>query len=580
MDRPRSPRLSSGDWLLAIALCLLLSAGWVTLDWPNLTALRLPDTDDAMRLAQVRDWLGGQAFDDLTQYRLAPPDGVPMHWSRLGDLGPAAIIVAAGPLLGSARAELLAAILWPALLFLALLLLTARIARRAGGDSLVAIVVGALAYPAISLFTPGRIDHHGLQLLLVLAVVEALLRPASVRAGAVAGAASALSLAIGLETAPSIAVAMIVLFALWTLCGGAETHRIAGYGAALGIATAALLLLFRPRQWSAEWCDGFTPGSASAALIAAGVWLGLAASARWAPGWRHRLIAGGAAGVAGLGALAWLAPACLAGPYDPVDPLLAQVWLGNVGEARGLLEQSVGTIIAHLGIALVSIGATIRSIRRDLDRRTGWTILLAFQIASVALAFVQLRAIHVAAALAAPALSRMIADARSKGVWAVAAAWLASAGLVYQQAGAALRPVSAGGRPAAACTDAPTLAGLGRLPAGTLMAPIDLGAFAIGMTNHRAVAAPYHRNGRGNRAMYDFFLGEPDDARAIARLWLVDYVAICPGSFAEVPPALMSETSLARRLQRGEVPGWLSPVLLVDSDARLYRVLPQPATRR
>jgi len=40
-------------------------------------------TDDAMRLVQVRDWIGGQGWFDLFQYRLDPP-GTSMHlrWSR------------------------------------------------------------------------------------------------------------------------------------------------------------------------------------------------------------------------------------------------------------------------------------------------------------------------------------------------------------------------------------------------------------------------------------------------------------------------------------------------------------------
>ena len=43
-------------------------------------------TDDAMRLVEVRDLLAGQGWFDLTQYRLSPPGGVAMHWSRLVDV--------------------------------------------------------------------------------------------------------------------------------------------------------------------------------------------------------------------------------------------------------------------------------------------------------------------------------------------------------------------------------------------------------------------------------------------------------------------------------------------------------------
>src|ERR1700694_2453450 len=45
-------------------------------------------TDDAMRLVQFRDLLAGQGWFDLTQYRLSPPDGAAMHWSRLIDPPP------------------------------------------------------------------------------------------------------------------------------------------------------------------------------------------------------------------------------------------------------------------------------------------------------------------------------------------------------------------------------------------------------------------------------------------------------------------------------------------------------------
>ncbi|MBW7946896.1 MAG: hypothetical protein H3C60_10760, partial [Sphingomonadaceae bacterium] len=66
-------------WLLAaLALTLVNRA--------EIAALDLPDTDDAQRLMQVRDWLGGQAWGDVDQHRMNPPAGADMHWSRLVDL--------------------------------------------------------------------------------------------------------------------------------------------------------------------------------------------------------------------------------------------------------------------------------------------------------------------------------------------------------------------------------------------------------------------------------------------------------------------------------------------------------------
>src|SRR5215467_4071610 len=87
-DAPlRAPRLLVPVWLLTTA-ALALSFGFT----PIFDRLA---TDDAMRLVEVRDLLAGQSWFDLVQHRLAPPDGVNMHWSRLIDL-PIAVLIRAG----------------------------------------------------------------------------------------------------------------------------------------------------------------------------------------------------------------------------------------------------------------------------------------------------------------------------------------------------------------------------------------------------------------------------------------------------------------------------------------------------
>ena len=142
-------RTLRADALLALAIAVLLSISWGVADWARLRHMLLPDPDDMVRLAQVRDWLAGQASNDWTQYRMAPPAGSPMHWSRVNDFGIAVIILALTPMLGQHYAELTAALLYPGLLFACALLLSARIGRRlwgAGGGP-VAAVLTALAYP-------------------------------------------------------------------------------------------------------------------------------------------------------------------------------------------------------------------------------------------------------------------------------------------------------------------------------------------------------------------------------------------------------------------------------------------------
>src|SRR5476649_2246692 len=95
-------------WALFAGISLWLTHGPIQLD-----------TDSAMRLVQVRDLLHGQSWFDTVQHRMNTPYGLPMHWSRLVD-APLALLMLVS--------ETFARIAWPLLLFLAVLLLLARIA--------------------------------------------------------------------------------------------------------------------------------------------------------------------------------------------------------------------------------------------------------------------------------------------------------------------------------------------------------------------------------------------------------------------------------------------------------------------
>ena len=558
---------------LALFLAVLLTAGWTALAWADLSHLVLPDTDDMMRLAQIRDWLNGQPFDDMTQYRMGGLGGIAMHWSRLPDLVPALVMSLLTPAMGATRAELAALVFWPELLFFLHLLLAGRIATKLGEDKAagpIAVVIAALAYPAIGLFVPGRIDHHGMQIVLVEVMLLALLD----RRTFVAGLCAATSLLVGLETAPLVAAAMLALFLRWI----EERRGAVDFGAAfLAVALAGFLLL-RPRVWTTEWCDSFTPGLFALMLIASGAWLILGGLTSRLPDRRWRVGAGLLIGAVALAAGWAAAPRCFAGPYGAVDPLLARVWLGSVGEAGGILAQAPGTAIAYLGLAVAGLIAAIRFWRDEPDRRHAWLIPALLIGVSVALAFVQLRTAYAGAALAAPVLAHLVARARAKGIAPMALAWIVSAGLVWQGIGGLATRATAARESApvagAACTSDTTLKQFDEFEPGNVAAPIDMGAYIVGRTGLRVLAGPYHRNNRGNRAMYDFFLSDADAARYQASLWEVDYVAFCPDSFGEVPAAMIKPNSLLARLRAGDAPDWLSPIALIDSQANVWRVLP------
>src|SRR4030081_3770732 len=109
-------------------------------------------TDDAMRLVQVRDWIGGQGWFDVFQYRLDPP-GTSMHWSRVIDAPLAALILLLKPLLGMHSAEAVTLYFWPALLFAVALALIAAIAKQMSNNInplIAAVVLAVLSLPALA----------------------------------------------------------------------------------------------------------------------------------------------------------------------------------------------------------------------------------------------------------------------------------------------------------------------------------------------------------------------------------------------------------------------------------------------
>ena len=548
------------DLLIALALAVTLGLIWTWRDWANVAALRLPDTDDIMRLQQVRDLLAGQSWFDLTQHRLA--GGLPMHWTRLGDLGPALVIAVLAPLTGAHTATVAAVVAWPIALFAVALFLIARIARAVGGEALAgtAAIVAAIAYPATTIFTPGRIDHHGLQIVLLLAATLALVtRPTPPRA-ALAGLAAAASLVIGLETAPLLAILAAIMLIDWVTGRDRDGEPLAAFavGAFGGLVIGRIA--FASAAFAFPACDGFTRDAWTAALTLAAAPILLASLSQHATGWRPRLALGLSICAAASALALARSPACLA-PYGRVDPLLADVWLSQVEEAQSILSASWSAIIGYCGIMAAGVAASLWQVRGTATR--GWTVLLALQVAALAISLVQLRGAYAGAMLAAPALAATIRHARVRGTMRLAMAWTLSAGIVYPLAGQALArrhaPRAVVAMPQAGdCTSPALLASLARLPTGTVLAPVDAGPAVRAATPHNILAAPYHRNASGTLAAYRYYLG-PIGAAPPAT-----YILACAAM-----PGIDRPGSVGSRLARGDGAG-LTRVATFADGAAIY----------
>lgn len=573
-DQPAARPLAAPRLLLALAIAVILTVAWTVKDWANLSLMRLPDNDDMARLAQVRDWLGGQGFNDLMQYRLGPPEGASMHWSRIADAGPALLILFFTPFLGPAGAEIAMAVAYPAILFFLYLLLVSRIAARLGGAraGAPALILAALAFPTISLFLPGRIDHHALQIVLTLVLADAIVAPPSLKRGLIAGLVAALSLAIGLEAAPEIVAAMAAIGVAWLVGGPEEDSRALGFGLALGGTTLALLAFAHPQVWPEQWCDGFTPASTRTTLVVAGAWIGLGLAGRHVKNWKPRLAMAAVLG-GGASLLSYqTSSVCLAGPYGALDPFLQQVWMRNVSEARDLFigQDTIGTSLAYGGLVLTGAGLALARIRD-----ANWRSFAIFLAISALAAVAAVRVTYIMAGIAVIPFAALLA--RDAALGKRLALWVFGAGISWNLIALNLdaafaRPLVEAKAEQKLCTAAEPLRAVAAQPRGTIMAPLDLGAYLTGMTPHHVVAAVYHRNNAGNLAMYRFFLAPPDKAYEQARAEGVTYVAICPGNLREDGLQQLRKGSLAERLQSdAPAPEWLEPIP-TGGAIRLYRV--------
>ena len=117
-------------WRLLVVLVWLGFCAWFIFNkWAEIRFFALGDTDDNMRMMQVRGLLHGQGWFDLRQHRMNPPFGANIHWSRLVDLPIAGLILGLRPLLGGPAAERWAVAIAPLLPYLLLLFSRALTAR-------------------------------------------------------------------------------------------------------------------------------------------------------------------------------------------------------------------------------------------------------------------------------------------------------------------------------------------------------------------------------------------------------------------------------------------------------------------
>ena len=550
----------------------------------------LGDTDDALRLVLVRALARGESgWWDQHVMRLQPPEGVYMHWSRLVDGGIALVMRAFELVFARPEAETLTRFAWPMLLVIPAVWAALAVARRLGGDKALLPAAGMLALNPM-LYTqwwPGRIDHHNVQIASVMVALAGALR-AGTAGGVLAGAASALGLAVGLEALPFMAIigAGIALAFLVEPERGAAVAR--AYSLTLLVLSTTLYgLQTPPDRWGVVACDVIAV-NLWAALAVAGA--GLFISIRLTSGrsFGFRLASIGLTGALAAAAYVALDPVCLKGPLGAVDPRIKPIWMNQVAEMRGLFEKAWKRRTAFLFTAYVAslLGAVawIVLARRKEDRTPGLYLTGALFLAGFLLAIDAERMVNYASWCAAPmvgaALSRLFDRPGRSRVMVILAT-----GLISQQAQIPLldyipgwkKPPDAtaknGMRKTDLCIEGTAFKTLRTQPVGLVVGEIDLGPRILAQTPHSVLAAPYHRMSYGILAANEALSAPPGRDEQIARRIGAAYFVTCPARTRQFNHQL-GPNSLQLRLDHGRPPAWLEAISPPGDPLQAYRVRP------
>ncbi len=560
--------------LFALA-CILVGIQVMAQFWAA-TATTLPDTDDALRLVQVRAFLAGQGWFDLHQTRFDPPAGYDSHWSRLIDAGLAGLFIAFRTFADPALAEGLMTGLWPVLWLIPMIGATAAIAWRLGGReaACAALLLAVFGLPGMGQFRPGRIDHHNVQIALAaLAVAATVWSDRKPWTAWAAGAVTGLALAIGLEGLPILGlcgVAMAVNFVL----DPAAAARMRAYGVSLAAFTAAAFLVsVGPDHWLVGVCDELAINSAAAVMVGGlGLVLISCLGAAHAPWRRGAALAAVAVTAVAVGLS--FEPRCVGGPFAMMDPVVRVLWLNRISEMQSLMSM-LHTMplsgVAEASFPAVGLLATLlvaRPLRRDfgfLTAAAAFLLALAIMIeVNKFYAYALWLGAPLVAVAALSVLDRLKLDslvARFVATMLVTPMTVTLGAMSIATAAGTAEGVDINPPDRQACVRLQNYAALAQLPVGLMIADqLEWGPYLLAWTPHSVLAGPYHRMSAAILTAHQVFALPPEEARRVLSGTSADYLVRCG---AQGPLGLSdAETagSLWGHLRDGDVPDWLTLV--------------------
>ncbi len=555
------------------------------------------DNDDVMRLVQVRDLLAGQGWFDMNQYRLGLDGGTLMHWSRLVDAPIALLIGFFSLFVGTAQAEVAALFVWPLLLLMPLYVGIAAAGRNLGDrpGMIVAIFLGLFFVLVHQRFQPGSIDHHNIQVVLIMLMMAGLTEQRRSGAWAItAGISAALAVVIGAETMPVVAVGCLSIAVLWAVMGWPARRAARYFALAFAASLTAAYLILRPSATGiAEACDAFSAGFFM--LGTAGGAVLFYVTAQFSEKSRlFRFASLAVGGVVIAGAAYMLVPGCLQSPLANLDPMLRTMWLDHVSEARSVVSQAryepefLGRYYAVPILAMAVCGWKIwHGQRRWQHAMFASVIAMAFVVS-----LVQVRGSVFSNILAIIPLAALIAEKQAQyresgrlgaaalqyallGIFSLQLVWATVGMVAFEGVDGMKTHATEVEETAEDCAAADSLEALAALPAGVVSAVSNLGSDILRHTPHRVLSAPYHRNQSGMLTQLHIAMGNAEQSEALIREAGVTIVVYCPSDPEAVGIIKRYPEGLYAKLEQGDVPPFLQAIGDEEGGpVRLYRVAP------
>lgn len=577
------------NYLLFIGVFIVLIAQNINA-WNKINSWHLPDSDDVAKVLQVRAWLNGQGFYDLFNHRSNPPLGGEMHWSRLSEMPLALFELILKPIFGNELGEKYAVFIVPLLLGAVFTLISGEIVKKLTNKlsaKYIAAILILICSNILFSFWPGRVDHHGLQLICLFLMVYGFF-DVSKKGGIISGFALAASLTIGFEALPIQIFMIIWLVAIWFFKNSKRDAQILNFcfSLALGI-IIGFFINVAPNDYALAQNDRLSIAQLLPIIFGAisfGLLIKLGNNFGFLKRFFGLIIIG--FGVLLIGSQF---PILLKPLYWQVSPLLHKLWLSDVGETFPIYRFPIGLQIALVTFPLFSILAFLIKFAFDIKSKIyaknrilfeNWLLLgLLLLFSTFLMCFFQVRLTGQATAfslLTSAAILSLLLNKNSLS-FGLALALILNPIIpnyiekIYAKISAPKKGRLSFGE-AVKCRSKQDFAHLAQLPKGLVLSNINLGAEILLMTNHDVVTTHFHRD-TGKNLAYDIFLSKPVPAFEKIRMAKINYIAFCNRAPEVGNMARYKQDSLIAAIVKMEEIDYLDEIKpITKSDIRVFKV--------